>query len=808
MTSLSIGRLLIVDDEVKLMTTLCETLSEQGYETVGCASGQEALAALHAQPFDILLTDLMMPDTDGIALLRAGLEIDPDLIGILMTGQGTVQTAVEAMKVGAFDYITKPFKLNAILPVLTRAMEVRRLRSENVQLRETLAIYELSKAIAFTLDLHMILYKMADAVIQQCAADEVSIMLPTQDGRDLFVAVVRGKEREHLLGERVPLDQGIAGWVACHREPLTLHGEVTDPRFTPVVPRSDIRSAVVIPMVAGGAFVGVVNVNTTRQRSFTLGQIKALSVLTGMAAAAVENARLYRQVQEAEAKYRSIFEHAVEGIFQSTPEGRFLTVNPALARMLGYESPDDLITGITDIGRQLYGDPQRRVEWIRLVQEQGIVSQFEAQMYRKDGRAIWVSENARAVRDANGTLLHYEGTIEDITERKRAEEEFKKLQAQFLQAQKMESVGRLAGGVAHDFNNLLTIINGYSSLLLTTLDTTDPKRADVEEIKTASDRAAALTRQLLIFSRRQTLEPRILNLNDLLTTLDKMLHRLIGEDIDLITIPAQDLWLVRADPGQIEQVLMNLVVNARDAMPHGGQLTIETENVELDDAYAQTHFEVTPGAYVMLAVSDTGIGMSPAVQAQIFEPFFTTKEQGKGTGLGLSTVYGIVKQSGGHIWVYSEEGKGTTFKVYLPRVEEAKDTPTQPGESKRSSGGTETILLVEDNDMVRKLSVRTLTELGYTVIEAQNPQEALGLCEQVSSPIHLLLTDVIMPGMTGKDLADRVQTLRPGVKVLYMSGYTDDAILHSGILEAKVSFLSKPFSPEVLASKVRAVLDN
>jgi len=1191
-----VGRIIVVDDEPELRRILVEVLSAQRFEVTACSSGQQALESLRQKEFDLLLTDLMMPEMDGIALIEAAFQFDPHLIGIMMTGQGTIQTAIDAMKVGAFDYVLKPFRLQTMLPVLTRAMNTRHLRLENLQLREAVAIHELSETIAFTLDPQTVLSKLADGALTQSEADEVSILLPTSDGTELYVAAVRGEKRERLLGERIPLQEGISSWVARERAPLILNGQVQDDRFVALWPRADIRSAISVPLQVANKLVGVINLNmTNRLRPFTLGQMKALTILAGTAAAALESASLYTQVQKAEENYRSIFENAVEGIFQSTPAGRFLTVNPAMARILGYASPEEVVEDVADISNQIYVHPEDRVKSNALEKEQGFLHGFEFEAYRKNGERIWLSLNRRVIRDENGIEIYREGSVEDIserkraaeglresearkrailesaldcivtmdhaglvvdwnpaaertfgfmsadaigkemaaliippkfreqhrrglahynatsqgpvlgsrlelsalradgsefpvelaitrieseglpmftgyirditerkraeneqarlnseikqqtdrlntivatvpgvvfevsgrpnsadnrtnfvseyigpmlgytvsewlsvpgfwlsivhpddrqrvgqeaakdfaegksgghefrwvgkdgrivwvrahtiavrgddgktvgvrgvvtdiTERKRSEEELSKseeryrdlvenahdiiysqdlagnytsmnkagaqitgythaealalnitqtvapeclataremltaklagervtayemdiiakdghritveantklvyhdgvavgiqgiardvterklLEEQLRQSQKMEAIGQLAGGVAHDFNNLLTAINGYASLALQRLEDGHPIRSYLEEVKKAGDRAANLTRQLLAFGRKQILQPVAVNLNDVVTDMNKMLRRLIGEDIELSAKLDPALKRIKADPGQIEQVLVNLVVNARDAMPEGGKLTIETARIELDQEYANTHVGVAPGDYVMLAVSDTGTGMEEATQARIFDPFFTTKEKGKGTGLGLSTVYGIVKQSGGSIWVYSEPGHGTTFKVYLPQVAATPHKTETAVVELAPSGGMETILLVEDEDVVRGLAAKILEQSGYKVLAASRGAEAIQMCRQRTEPIHLLLTDVVMPETSGKEVADRMTELLPGLRVLYMSGYTDEAIVHHGVLDSNVEFIQKPFTPFALVRKVREVLDS
>ena len=395
----------------------------------------------------------------------------------------------------------------------------------------------------------------------------------------------------------------------------------------------------------------------------------------------------------------------------------------------------------------------------------------------------------------------------EIAERKQAEEKMVSLQEQLRQSQKMEAVGRLAGGIAHDFNNLLTVIHGHCEISLLQLQGNNPLREDIVEIKKAADRAANLTRQLLAFSRRQIMEMKVIDLNSLLRELEKMLRRVMGEDIELVTVLDDHLGKIKMDPGQMEQVVLNLAINARDAMPSGGTFILETTHVHLDEAYARTHISVEPGHYVMLSVTDTGSGMSPQVKERLFEPFFTTKEKGKGTGLGLSTVYGIMKQSGGNIWVYSEPGHGTTFRIYMPRVDQEADSLSRREDTVSMLYGNETILLAEDEPSVRGLAARVLRNQGYKVLEAVDGGEALQIASRHKERIDLLLTDVVMPQMGGKELYDQLKPLRPHLKVLFTSGYTENAIVHQGELAPGVAFLQKPFSPIFLTHKVREILD-
>jgi PAS domain S-box-containing protein len=480
------------------------------------------------------------------------------------------------------------------------------------------------------------------------------------------------------------------------------------------------------------------------------------------------------------------------------PDNPIIYASPGFERLTGYAAAE--VLGQNCRLLQAGGtDPASKLR-LREAISAGRGCTVELLNFRKDGTPFWNLLAISPVVDPSGRLTNFVGVLTDVTERRQ-------LESQFLQAQKMEAVGRLAGGIAHDFNNVLSVILSYAEMMGDDLDPAEPMRADVEEIRTAARRATDLTKQLLAFSRQQVLEPRVLDLTHAVATMDKLLRRLLGADIELSILPARGLWNVKADPGQIQQIVMNLAVNARDAMPRGGELTIETENVLLDDDYAAAHHDVRAGAYVMLAVTDTGVGMAPETQARIFEPFFTTKEQGRGTGLGLATVFGIVKQSGGHIWVYSEVGRGTTFKTYFPKVGGVVDV-IEPESAATDSGPAHgTILLVEDDDQVRNVAKSILRNLGYVVLLAPNGGEALLICENHRAKIHLLLTDVVLPRMSGRELAERLAPLRPEMKVLFMSGYTDDAILQHGVLDSGVAFLQKPLTPTSLARKVREVLE-
>ena len=505
------------------------------------------------------------------------------------------------------------------------------------------------------------------------------------------------------------------------------------------------------------------------------------------------------RLRASEERYRTIIETAGEGVIIRDASDRITFVNQRMADILGYSTDDLLGRHITEIA---HAEDQPALDEVLRKRQVASREQFDFRARRKDGSEVWGLVSARPMHNARGELVGALTMFMDITGRKQLEE-------QLRQAQKMEAVGRLAGGIAHDFNNLLTAIRGHAELLLTELAAENPLRVDIEEINRAAERASSLTRQLLAFSRRQILQLRVLDLDAVVAEMDKLTRRLIGEDIELVTRLDAAGARIRADRGQLEQVLMNLAVNARDAMPNGGRLTVDTRVVTLDDAYARTHPGAAPGTYLRLQVADTGTGMDARTLSHVFEPFFTTKGVGEGTGLGLATVYGIIKQSGGYIAVQSEPNAGTTFHIYLPIVNEEIDAAREAPVATSGDGAGQTVLLVEDEDAVRSLASRILRKRGYQVLEARDGFDAVRLSDSYGGFIHVLLTDVVMPRMGGRELVERLRPMRPGMRVLYMSGYTDDALLHHGVVTGSGTwFLEKPFTPSGLAEKLREVIES
>jgi PAS domain S-box-containing protein len=564
-------------------------------------------------------------------------------------------------------------------------------------------------------------------------------------------------------------------------------------------------------------FISQLKASRIRARQYQVGTgvFGLLFVIAIMFAARYRRARnqlfaTERELRDRERELRLVADSLNEMVMACDMRQRLIYANPAVTRLTGYTLKE-----LEDAGPLCWvhvGDRARMAaHWNRLFQGENF-SEEEYRLIAKDGDEKWISASWGPLRDENGAQVGG-GSERDITSQKRMEEtlgqaqrEREILTEQLQQSQKLEGIGRLAGGVAHDFNNLLTVINGYCGLMLDDKRLSSRTRDQVEQVKLAGERAANLTHQLLAFSRKQIVTPEVLDLNAIVSNSESLLRRLVGEDIEFVTLPAARLGMVCADSGQIGQVLFNLAVNARDAMPKGGKLIVETADVELGGNHAATPGEARPGPYVMLAVSDTGCGMDEQTRGMIFEPFFTTKPTGKGTGLGLAMVYGIVKQSGGSIRVFSEVGKGTTFRIYLPRTDGVARPEAPPRPAHAAPQGTETILVVEDQEEVRRFACEVLRGAGYRVIEAPGGPQALREAERFPEAIHLLLTDVVMPGMSGPDTAERLKSIRPGIEVVYVSGYTDNAVAHSGVLDPGVAYLAKPFSPEALIAKVREVL--
>jgi PAS domain S-box-containing protein len=566
------------------------------------------------------------------------------------------------------------------------------------------------------------------------------------------------------------------------------------------------RALASLPLRVKGSVIGTFNVYAGEAGFFDAEELRLLDELAADIAFAleihdreVERQHIERALRESEERFRELAENIHEVFWMTDPARRaILYISPAYDEIWGrsreelYSSPQRWLDTIHPDDRSRIGDTA--------VTRQATEYDAEYRIVRPDGSHRWIRDRAFPVKDAHGRVIRVAGVAEDITERR-------ELEAQLHHAQKMEAVGRLAGGVAHDFNNLLTIITGYSDLLLESLEADEDARPLVEQIRKAGERSAALTRQLLALSRKQVLAPKVIDLNTQVRETESILRRVIGEDIELTTALRAQPGRIRADPGQLDQLLLNLAVNARDAMPHGGTLTIETRDITLNKNDVRVHGHVRPGPYVLLVMTDSGVGMSAEIQQHLFEPFFTTKEPGKGTGLGLAVVHGFVKQSGGHIDIHSKEGVGTSVRVYLPQVEQSVTRKESAAASSLMPRGSETILLVEDEDAVRNLTSLVLRNCGYRLLEAGDGEHALRACARFDGAIDLIVTDVVMPGMSGRIVVDRLRALYPQVKVLYMSGYTDDTVVRQGIFEADVNFLQKPFTATALALKVREALD-
>lgn len=760
-------RVLLVEDVAEDAALIERELRRAGIAGVAMRVDSERAfrEALTTFAPDIVLSDHSLPTFGASDALRIALLEAPDTPVIIVTGSLDEETAAEYIKAGAADYIVK-HHLERLGPAVLRALDLRRARSDQARAEEARRQGE----------------ERFRALIEH-GADAVALVAP--DGTLLFAS----HSTERLLGFAPAELVGHSGFERVHPDDA--------PRIRSAFAELATRPGTPLSMGlrwhhkdGSWRYIDAVAVNRLAE--------PAVGAIVVNFRDDTERRQAEVALRESEERYRTLVEGVRDVIFALSPEGTIRSLNPAFETITGWRRdqwlgqpferlvhPEDLPLALELLGRVVRGELRP-------------VNQFRVRIAEGDYRVAEFSATPQLVE---GQLIGILGIGRDVTERVQLEQ-------QLRQAQKMEAVGRLAGGIAHDFNNILTAITGYADLLLEDLSPTDPRRQDAEEVRKAAQRAAGLTRQLLAFSRQQMLQPSVIDVNALVGDLQKMLGRLLGEDVEFGTRLDPAVGRVKADPGQLEQVLMNLAVNARDAMPQGGKLTLETANVEMDERYAADHYPARPGPFVMIAVSDTGTGMSEETQAHMFEPFFTTKEKGKGTGLGLATVYGIVKQSGGFIWVYSELGHGSTFKIYLPRVGERSERAAEAAPIEAAaSRGTETVLLAEDEPPVRAIARQVLERHGYTVLEAPSAESALDIATRYSGTIHLLLTDVIMPGMNGRELATRLAGIRPEARVIFMSGYTDDAVTRHGVLESGSTYLQKPFTPDAIARKVREVLD-
>ena len=760
-------RVLLVEDNPHDAELLLRELRRAGFDPVWQRVDSEHAYVDSLSPdIEIILSDYSMPQFDGLRALKLLQEHDLEIPFIVVSGTIGEEVAVEAMRSGANDYLMKS-NLARLGPTIARELQ----EAENHRARR-----RAEAALRESEDRHRDLIEHSRDLI--CTHDLTGRILSVNQ----TAAELLGYDQETLLSKNI--------------EEILFSGSQNefDSYVAELQKTGSAQGTMTVQTRGGEKRVWDYN-NTLRTEGVSV------PIVRGMAHDVTEQSQAEKSLRENQARLAGIVNSAMDAIISVDSDQRIVLFNTAAERILGCPASEAIGQSIERFIPQPFR--QQHQQHIRDFGERGVTSrsmrsQRALSGLRADGEEFPIEASISQIEVAGQKLFTV--ILRDITERTQLEE-------QLRQSQKMEAIGRLAGGVAHDFNNVLTVIIGYSQLVQAQLDDASPLRHDLEEIETAGHRAAGLTAQLLAFSRKQVLQPRVLDLNEVISDVDKMLRRLIGEDIDLITIARPDLGRVKADPGQIEQILLNLAVNSRDAMPRGGKLTIETADIELDEIYASSHADVVPGPYVMLAVSDTGHGIDAETQSHIFEPFFTTKLPGKGTGLGLSTVFGIVKQSGGHVWVYSEPGHGAAFKVYFPRVDEPADAAAAPTKSIESLYGSENILVVEDDEAVRNVSRVALEKYGYTVLEAGSGAQALEAFGPLATAIDLVMTDVIMAGMSGPALVVHLKELHPDVKVLYVSGYTEEATIHHGVLTEGIAFLQKPFTPDGLARKVRQLLD-
>jgi PAS domain S-box-containing protein len=760
---------LVVDDSQLVRELVSARLVAAGYNVQQAADGSSALRLLDETPdFDVVLTDLRMPTLDGFGLLDAVRRRGLDTEVIVLTGSlaQDPQAAIRAFRLGAKDFLAKQAPHEAVAAV-AQAVERRRQAAQLRDMEAALAESE-RRHRRFVESLHerYIFYR-------HDRQGHFSYLSPSIE-RVLGYDPASYHDHYTAMFTDNPLNAE-----ALRRTEGTLSG-LPQPAYEIEVRARD------------GA---VHRLEVTESPVFD--ESGAVIEVEGIARDITESWRAQQALRDSEEKYRSFFEEDLAGNYVATPDGRLLACNSSFAGMFGFSSVEEaLAAGLW----ARYPNAEARQAFLAALRLRKRLKSFAHELRGRDGAVLQVVENTVGHFGPGGELVEIHGYLIDETERKRVEQHL-------AQSQKIDAVGQLAGGVAHDFNNLLGVITGYCELLHREIGLQHPAQPRLDQIRRAADRAAGLTRQLLAFSRKQVLQPRLLDLNAVVADVEQMLRRLIGEHIQLVTAFAADLAAVMADPGQVEQAIVNLAVNARDAMPRGGRLMIETANTEIDEEYALGHAGAQPGRYVCLTVSDTGHGMDEATLSRVFEPFFTTKERGKGTGLGLSTVYGIVKQSGGYVAAESEPGKGAQFSVYLPAANQPAE-PVSPAATKSlPRGGHETVLVLEDEDMLRGIVREMLESAGYRVLDYGSAGEAMHLFERRGEAIHLLLTDVVMPRMSGREIAERLRQLQPNLRVLYMSGYSPQMVDAHGVLEPGTDFIAKPFTVEAILRHVREALD-
>ncbi len=826
--------ILVIDDEENLRQSVCGFLEDYSYAVLEAENGRFGLEVFERERPDLVLVDLRMPEVDGLEVIKKISKISPDTPLIVVSGTGVIRDAVEALHLGAWDYLLKPIEdMSVLLHAVRAGLERARLILENRQHQQHLE----EQVAARTVELRMANEELEqiNARLRQIVGSTRSLSLCTEveqfgsrlleefgqhmmaAGGSLYLKEDDGLRLVHTLDPGhapvflpFPLRVGSLFAQVLDRGSPMLIQDIESQARTSSSGWSGYRdgSLLLFPLPnEQGEIVGVLSLHSKTDPPFVRQDREIGEILASYSSEALRATRSAAALAESEERYRLLAENVSDNIWIFDLISRRLSYcSPSIERITGYTPEETQFLSIDEIF-----SPQSTKTIAAIAEEEfakeddpgadpGRTRELELEQRHKSGDYVWVEVKGRFLRDETGAPIGVLGVTRDISERK-------ELEARFLQSQKMETVGRLAGGVAHDFNNLLSPILGYTELLLLDLSPDDPRHDDLLEIQRAAHRAKDLTRQLLAFGRKQVLEMKTVDLGHVVTGFEKILRRTIREDIDLRIRRASTLGTVRADVSQIELILMNLVVNAQDAMPDGGKMIIETTDAPIDEAYAEEHSGVRPGPYSVLVVSDTGIGMDEETQKNVFEPFFTTKKKGEGTGLGLATVYGIVTQHGGYIWVYSEPGKGTTFKIHFPRVDGRVDRPVVPARRDSSAGGNECIMVMEDSDTVRNLVSSILKKHGYRVIESGDPEECLRFIEQHRSGVDLLLTDVVMPQMNGRELYEQLHPLVPELRVLYMSGYADDVIAHHGILDEGVDFIQKPISVQTLTTKIREVLD-